>query len=105
MASNDPKQSPPNPTPPDPPPASANTPVAVASFNFAAGVKFGLPGKKGFHNGLKSTPPSKGEYWSIAWDRGRRHHVVAHFRPGPDLKRLPDDTLNIPEALVTWRPA
>lgn len=100
MANHDPQK-----TQPDPQPAPSGQLVPVHSFNFPAGVKLGLPGKKGVWNGLTATKPTTSEYWSIAWDRAMRHHVVAHFKAGPDMKRAPSDTLNIPEAMVTWRRA
>lgn len=98
MANPDPK----NPTPMQPDPQSDRF-IPVAALHFPAGFKLGLPGKRGVHNSVSATKPGTGEYWSIVFDLKLHHHTVAHFKPGPDMKRPPADTLNIPENMCTWR--
>ncbi len=93
---------------PDPQPPQGGPPlIPVKSIHFPVGFKLDLPGvsRGGYRGSLAATAPGKSDYWSIMYDPRLRHHVVAHFKPGPDLKRPPADTLCIPENMVTWRRA
>lgn len=93
----------PTPTPPDP---QADTLIPVRSVVFPVGFKLKLPGlAMGRSLPEGKTKPSTGEYWSIVYDRKLRHLIVAHFKPGADLKRAPTDTLCIPEHMAAWRRA
>lgn len=92
-------------TTPTQPDAQPSPLIPVASFSLPAGGKIALPGRRGVHNGMNATKPSTGEFWSVAFDPRMRHLIVAYFKPGPDMKRAPADSLMIPEGMVTWRRA
>ena len=100
-----------SPTPPDKHEKPADAPeaprlIAVASIAFPAGIRLALPGQRGVKNSIAATKPSASEYWSIHFDPRLRHHIVAHFKPGPAMDRPPADVLYIPEGMVgTWRRA
>lgn len=88
-----------------PEPQPAPTLIPVALLTFTTPTKHPVPGKRGVHPAIKATAPSKSEFWSITFDPKLRHHVVAHFAPGPDLRRPPSATRYYPETVGTWERA
>jgi len=76
--------------------------IPVREIKFRQGIVVDVPGKSAV-SGLRTTDPSRQQYWRIFYDPRIRHHRIEHYAPGVGERK--PRVVYVPEAWASWEPA